>query len=227
MKDLHFIQTYILQLLLFNTDLRFSELKPYKIEGSQFIFHLDSLIKEKLVEKTQFGYALTNQGKEFANRLDTDQKKMKQQAKITTVLCCERIANNQKQYLIYTRLKNPFFGHKGFPTHKIWYGEKCKEGAEEGLFDECGLSGKSTLIAIRHYHVYLENMLMEDKIMHIYHFQNPIGELQDKRDGKYEWLSQDKMPTSQTLPEFAEVFDILTGSSHEFFKEVDQNVITF
>jgi hypothetical protein len=227
MKELHPIQNRILSRLLFAESLKFTELKPYKIENSQFLFHVDKLTKDELIIKNEDGYSLTQKGKEFANRMDTVKEKMIQQAKVTTILCCERIIDNKIQYLIYTRYKNPFYGYSGFPTHKVWFGEKIKNAAEIGLLDECNLQGEAKLIAIRHYHLYLNNELMEDKIMHIFKFDNPIGELKNLRDGEFQWIDKDAIKFDKKLPEFNDVIEILEGNDKSFFKESEQFVDTF
>jgi hypothetical protein len=227
MKELHPIQNRILSRLLFAESLKFSELKPFKLENSQFLFHVEKLIKEGFIVKDEEGYALTKEGKEFANRMDTVNEKIVRQAKVTTILCCERIENGKTQYLIYTRFKNPFYGHSGFPTHKVWFGEKIKEAAEKGLLDECNLQGEAQLVAIRHYHLYLKEELLEDKIMHIFKFNNPTGELKNLRDGKFLWIAKDDIKIDKKLPEFNDILEILSGKDTNFFKEEDQHVNTF
>ena len=73
MEDLHQIQMLILKELLFNPTARFSELNIKGLSNDHFSYHINTLIEQGYVRKTDRGYSLTNQGKEFANRMDTDQ----------------------------------------------------------------------------------------------------------------------------------------------------------
>jgi 8-oxo-dGTP pyrophosphatase MutT (NUDIX family) len=47
--------------------------------------------------------------------------------------------NNNKQLLVQKRLKEPYFGYKGFISGKIRYGEKIFETAKRELKEEAGL----------------------------------------------------------------------------------------
>ena len=79
--EVHPIQSSILIVLLSKLEARFSQLNKLQVPSDQFNFHLKALIANKLVEKTTKGlYKLTNSGKEFANRFDTDNKEIEKTA---------------------------------------------------------------------------------------------------------------------------------------------------
>ena len=150
----HPIQRNILNDLLFGNQLKYSQLKPDEMEGSQFTFHLGKLIESDLVTKVDEYYQLTSKGKEIANSFDKDSSNPNRQAKQSVVFCVFREFEGRKQTLIYTRKKNPFYNHQGYPTGKVMYGESIIETAERELREETGLSGKVKLIGIRHFRVY-------------------------------------------------------------------------
>ena len=225
MKNIHRIQLNILRTLLFAESKRYSEIKPTNMESSQFKYHLDALITAKLITKDANGhYLLTPKGKEFANQMDSINIQMKKQTKVTAKICCIRDSGLEPEYLLYERLKNPFFGHQGFPTSKIWYGMSFVEGAQKGLYNETNLIGEPELIAIRHYRVYdeISNTLLEDKTMYIFKIINPTGELQSRKDGRFKWVKETKVNhfVKKSLPEFREVFSVLNNNNTDFFKEV-------
>lgn len=226
MKQIHPLQMDILRKLLFAPYLKYSEIKPGDMENSQFIFHLDKLIEEILVEKSEDGYRLTVLGKEFANRMDSIESKMKSFPKTTTILCGYRDGAEEKEYLVYKRLKNPFYGGQGFPTQKVWFGDKICDAAKRGLKEETNLDGKPELIAIRHYHVYLEDkQLVEDKIMYMFAFHNPIGEVKGNVEGEFNWIKDSEISNfiKNPFPEFYESFELLKEFKGEVsFKEIDQ-----
>jgi 8-oxo-dGTP pyrophosphatase MutT (NUDIX family) len=209
--EYHFIQRKILSDLLFGNQLKYSQLKPTDMEGSQFTFHINKLIDAGLVSKSDNQYILTAKGKNIANTFDIDSKNPGKQAKHSVVFCA--FDRNDKT-LIYTRKKNPFYNHQGYPTGKVMYGESILETAERELHEETGLSGKAKLIGIRHYRVYYptRNNLVEDKVMYICRIDNPTGELVSNAEGEFEWINREKINETVTnpLPEFKEIFEMMS-----------------
>lgn len=192
MKQLHGVQLQILKKLLFANELRYSQVKPDpEMENNQFDFHLDQLISGGYVEKKNKTYKLTNFGKEYANRMDTEEVLIAKQSKISAWICCRR----KNQYLIYTRLKQPFYGCQGFMSGKVKYGEKIVEAAERELEEETGLKGKPQIVSIKHFLVFdkQSNELVEDKFMFLCLMENPTGELRPHDEGKYEWINENNL----------------------------------
>lgn len=226
MDKLHKIQLNILRVLLFAKTKRYSDIKPYDMEGSQFKYHMDRLIEYKLISKELGGtYSLTSTGKEVANQMNSIKISMGKQAKVTANICCVRRLNASTEYLLYTRKKNPFYGFQGFPTSKIWYGDSFIDGAKKGLFNETNLTGNPKLLAIRHYRVFdnANDHLLEDKVMYIFRFDDPIGSLKSKKDGEFAWIKEEDFHKFiiNPLPEFEEIFKLLNSRFIEdFFKEV-------
>ena len=195
MKPLHEIQIGILKKLLFAEDLRYTDLKPkHDIENNQLQFHLDKLIENGWIEKVEDRYRLTNSGKENANRMDSDNQKMIKQAKIGVINVCYRESNGEREYLIYTRLKHPFFGMQGFASGKIAYGESIYETSVRELKEETNLEGNPELYAIRHHRVYNnKDEILEDKFFYFMRIINPIGEVVANDEGKQEWVKEKEL----------------------------------
>lgn len=221
-QDLHYIQRRILKDLLFSDKLKYSDIKPLNMEGSQFTFHLNKLVKEGLVVKDDNFYSLTPEGKGLTNAFDFDSTSPRRQAKHSVVFCAFREQKGELQTLVYTRKKNPFYNYQGYPTGKIMFGESVIEAAERELFEETGLSGNAKLIAIRHYRVYYPTNedLVEDKVMYICKVFDPIGELNGNNEGEFLWSDVDNVKSviKNPLPEFKEIFDLVS---------VDQGEVTF
>jgi DNA-binding HxlR family transcriptional regulator len=121
---IHDFQISILRELLFKPNARFRDLKKVDITNDHFAFHLKQLIKEGLVTKTSKGYGLTDEGKEFANRMDTAALKLERQAKLAVALHAVRKRGGVSEYLVHKRLKEPFYGWCGSQSGKIRWGEK-------------------------------------------------------------------------------------------------------
>lgn len=196
MKQLHNIQLGILKRLLFAPSLKYVRMKPNpEMENNQFDFHLNQLIEDGYIVKEEKGYCLTNFGKEYANRMDTEQTVIAKQSKISAWVCCVRIVGGKRQYLIYTRLKQPFYGCQGFMSGKVRYGEKVLEGAKRELKEETGLEGSPQIVSIKHFLVFdrTTNELVEDKFMFLCLVKNPLGELRAHDEGLYEWVFENKL----------------------------------
>ncbi len=100
MEDLHQIQMLILKELLFNPTARFSELNIKGLSNDHFSYHVNTLIEQGYVRKTDRGYSLTNQGKEFANRMDTDQVQIEKQPKVAVMVIPVKYIKGRKYILI-------------------------------------------------------------------------------------------------------------------------------
>lgn len=195
MEDLHQIQMLILKELLFNPNSRFSELNIKGLSNDHFSYHINTLVGLNFVKKTTRGYSLTNSGKEFANRMDTDQIQIEKQPKVGVMVIPIKYTKKNKYLLIQERTKEPFFGYRGFITGKVRFGEKFKETAKRELKEESGLDCDEFVIKdIFHDHVVLteSGKLMEDKIFIIITAKNPTGKLINTENGKNYWVTEDE-----------------------------------
>ncbi|MBD3280506.1 NUDIX domain-containing protein [Candidatus Dojkabacteria bacterium] len=193
MKPLHYIQMGILRNLLFSDGLRYSEMKPGEdLENNQFDFHLKELMKQGLIKKNDKLYQLTDKGKEYANTMDTDKIKVQKQAKIGAISVALRKIDGEWEYLVYTRLKQPFYGSQGFPSGKVQWGELCKDASKREFNEETSLDGEPELYRIGHHLVFNKNSgeLVEDKIFFFHRIINPEGELKSNEEGKFEWVKE-------------------------------------
>jgi len=192
--NLHSIQADILTRLLFAKELRFSEIfKGYDFGSDLFNFHLKRLVSDGLIEKNEKGkYQLTPKGKEFANRMDTQIKKVERQPKVGILVVCVRKKNGERQYLTQQRLKQPYFGFLGFITGKIRWGEEATETAERELFEETGLSGNLKFVGIEHKTDYSKKGdLLEDKFFFVFKATALTGKfINSFQGGKNVWMTE-------------------------------------
>lgn len=108
--DVHPVQARVLKELLFKKEAGFAELNVLELPTDHFTFHLKSLVEAELLAKTDKGYCLTDVGKEFANRFNTDNNNVtyEPQAKLGVLCCGVKKEGKATQYLIQQRLKQPF-----------------------------------------------------------------------------------------------------------------------
>jgi 8-oxo-dGTP pyrophosphatase MutT (NUDIX family) len=222
MKNLHPLQISILQKLMYSNGLKFSGLKPAKVGGGKFSFHLERLIREGWMEKNGVIYSLTAKGKELAGRMDLGDKILKSQAKISVVMVCLDTKGLEDKYLLYTRLKSPFYKFQGFPTGKVQEGEMILEAARRELKEETNLKGEPDIIGVLHSLILdSRKALLEDKVFFVCKFINPKGLLKNGPEGKYKWVNQAKINhyLKNPVQEIADIFKILSQKEITFLEK--------
>ncbi len=188
----HHFQISILRELLFKPGARFRDLKKVDVTNDHFSFHVNRLIHEGLIKKDSGQYFLTDSGKEFANRMDTEALKIEHQAKLTIAIHAVRLKNGRREYLVHHRLKEPFFGWHGSISGKIRWGKTPLECAQREFMEETGLTGRLQLKSIVHYrHIHKDGRFLEDKYFWIYWVEEPHGKLIEKvLEGENIWMTE-------------------------------------
>ncbi len=214
--ELHKFQASILRELLFKPHARFRDLKKVDIENDHFTFHVNRLVNEGLIVKESGTYALSQKGKEFANRLDTDSLLLEKQAKVAVALHAIRQKNGKTEYLIHQRLKEPFYGWFGSHSGKIKWGETPLDAAKREFKEETGLTGLFTLKGISHIlHIHKDGRLLEDKYFWSFLITNPEGSLlEEVEEGKNIWMTEkDYREKEYTFATFDEMSEVLNSES--------------
>lgn len=221
----HKAQTSILRELLFVLEAGYAELqKPTGLTSDHFNFHIARLVEIGLVEKVGRGrYKLTHKGKEYANKLDTDNKTIERQPKVAVLLAIEREMNGRQELLFQQRTKNPYYGYWGFPTGKIRWGETIVRAAERELDEETKLSAEYRVCGLYHEHTYIEGQeeAMEDKMFFVVHCTNPTGELMEKFEGGLnKWMTADEArKLEKRYTSFETELEMILGSKGAFVEE--------
>ena len=112
----HHIQKHILDVLMYQKVARFRDLRPPKTDTNLFTYHLNSLVKLKLVVKTEGGYALSTVGLSYIDRVSTESKTIRTQPKIITMLV---VQNGEGDILLQRRTKQPYIDTWTLPYGKI------------------------------------------------------------------------------------------------------------
>lgn len=190
----HDAQMAILRYLLLSPGAGFAELqKSTELTSDHFNFHIKKLVTEGYVEKNDSShYVLSRSGKEYANRMDTDDNVIEKQPKISVALIVE---DGNGRILAQERLKQPYYGFWGRPTGKIRWGETMAEAGARELMEETGLTADLRVGGFYHKMDYDKETgdLLEDKIFVLVHGTNPQGELIVEGEGcRNEWLSPEE-----------------------------------
>lgn len=207
----HRAQMKILRHLLLSPSAGFAELqKQTGLTSDHANFHIKKLTDVGYIEKNpEDKYVLTRAGKEYANRMDTDDNVIEKQPKLSVALIIE---DAEGRFLAQQRLKQPYYGFWGRPTGKIRWGETMLEAAGRELTEETGLTADLSVAGFYHKMDYDKDSseLLEDKIFVLVYGTNPQGELVVDGEGHHnEWLSdktlyeQDKF--FQSVPEITAI----------------------
>lgn len=212
--DIHAAQVLILRELLFRKEAGFTELqKPTKLTSDNFSFHIKRLVELGYVTKVSSGtYKLSPKGKEYANKLDTDNNTIERQPKIAVLLVAERPGKkaDEPEFLVQQRLKHPYYGFWGSPTGKIRWGETVIEAAARELMEETGLTANLRYCGIYHEHAFNAESkeLLEDKIFLVVHCTDTKGELiKEFEGGANAWMTlAEGLKLEHTFPHFEAEF---------------------
>lgn len=209
-KELHKAHVAILHCLLFKPDARFAQLqKASGLSSDHFNFYLKQLVESGLVSKnTANAYHLSPAGKEFANRFDTDERKVERQPKVAVCLMIER---PDGKLLVQQRLKQPYYGYWGRPTGKIRWGETVLQAAARELKEETGLEADFAYDAV--YHKQDINQatgeLLEDKIFFMVRVTNVRGAMiQEFEGGRNAWKTPAEYSSEPLSFESNDIIDL-------------------
>lgn len=229
--QLHYYQMIALKSLLLSKDLSFAQLNTEKLSSDQFTYHLKALIRLGLISKNPGNrYELTQSGKQLASGIDTETSRYEKQPKTGVCIIVEKVENGKKYVLVQERLKQPYYGYFGFIAGKCRYGEVILETGKRELMEEADLQGKVELKAILREHVYnKDGEILEDKIFHILHVVDPVGELKVSFDsGANQWLEVNKLVS--VAPKFYDVemlYKLATEEVKSFYQEISFTVDEF
>ena len=216
--NIHETQVLIMRHLLFSPSAGFAELqKNTELTSDHFTFHIKKLLETGYVEKRGGKYSLTQRGKEYANRLDTDENEIEKQPKVSVVLVVERRVGERREFLCQQRLKQPYYGFWGRLGGKVRWGESFEEAAQRELKEETNLEAEFVYKLLFRKRDYKKESgeLLEDKAFVIMYTNDARGELMvDFEGGHNEWLTQEEFVAKDKTFE----------SARDFIKLVDNNV---
>ncbi len=133
MEIQHPAQISILKKLMVLSKARFSELNVTNLDNYHFSFHLKRLLELKLISKEKNTYLLTNLGKEYVSRLDLEEGKFIDQAKLAVMLFPLRTYNGKKQILVCRKTKEIGKDKLSFYSKKVRIHDTLIDTVKRGL----------------------------------------------------------------------------------------------
>lgn len=222
--NLHEAQSLILHELLFVPSGSFAELrKPTGLTSDHFNFHIGRLVELGMVRRMEKGhYALTPGGKEYANRMDTDEKVIERLGKVAVLIVPTRQAGERREYLVQQRRKQPFFGRHCYMTGKLRWGEQVLEGAARELMEESGLSAHLEVKGVHHKLDYTtDGTSLEDKHFYIVQATHVVGEMTTEFPGGANfWMTMEEiMALENVFDDMDRVIEIIDAPELVFWEK--------
>jgi ADP-ribose pyrophosphatase YjhB (NUDIX family) len=214
--DAHVAQVAIMRHLLFTPHAGFAELqKATDLTSDHFNFHIRKLIDEGYVSKFDKYYKLTHKGKEYANRMDTDENEIEKQPKVSIAITLERKNDKgEREFLFQQRKKNPYYDFWGRVGGKVRWGESIIEAADRELKEETGLEAEFEYKLLYHKRDFNKSTgkLLEDKIFLCVYATKFSGNLIESFEGGINrWMTIEEFHTVPrrftSVDEFVELMD--------------------
>ncbi len=210
-QPLHPVQMQILNKMIFTPKARFRDLRVPQLTTDHFTYHIQKLQDLGLIQKQDNHYILTEKGKKFVNTMDTEIAKEEKFGKRGVLMrYAKPITHNGKttfKYLVYKRLKQPFYGYVGFHTGKVRYGESVVQTAKREFLEETGLTIQHyTLKGIYHQLNYKpDGTFLRDVYFYEFYVLKATGKLiqLNKQEGVQNmWLTKNELKKEKTYPDF-------------------------
>lgn len=220
---MHKIQNTILNRLSISSPLPYSKLKYKSTEGNVFTYHLNKLISQGFIIKSNGLYELTAKGKFYLGRISKEDLQPRIQPKIVTLIAC---TNDFEESLLYQRKKEPFIGMVGYPYGKIHLGESVQEAASRELEEKTGLVADLTHRGNAYLTIYQDGELMNQMLCHIFNGSNCSGEIKKNSSiGKCFWKKVTDPHSEEYFPGFNDITTLLRyGPKEHFFAEFTYNI---
>lgn len=214
----HWIQKHILRELSVNDVRRYKDLRPSDVEGNMFMYHLDQLVKDKLVEKVKDGYQLTTKGKTFVSSMSLSAGERRIQPKVVVMLDCK---NNKGEQLLFKWRRQPYYGLVSLPFSKTHFGKSVEATAIEELKDKSGLTGKFKYRGDVYVQTTEDDVTVDHMLVHVFSVTNIDGKLfSDELTGTAFWGDPMDINSDVSVAGFLQILKLLKNKKSPFFEEI-------
>ncbi len=205
----HHIQKHIIDVLMYTEIARFRDLRPPRVDTNLFSYHLQNLLKAKLVEKVEGGYTLSTAGLSYVDRVSTEQKTIRKQPKIITMLV---VQNSDGDVLLQKRDKQPYINEWTLPYGKLHIDDvTLRAAAEREAMEKLGIFNESLEYAGDCYiRVTTGGELLSTTLAHVFRmYEDDI-----KNSDILQWVRPHKLASYRLAPAVEEVV------ARTFFKDI-------
>ncbi|HSX43404.1 MAG TPA: NUDIX domain-containing protein [Candidatus Saccharimonadales bacterium] len=218
---MHVIQRKILGKLLYASSLGYAQLRPAGVESNHFAYHLEQLVKTKLVGKKDKAYFLAPQGLAYVDRMSQGKMVERMQPHIVTAV---DITTPGGKTLVFKRNFQPYFHLIGFPSGKLHYEEPILDAAVRELAEKTAL----TDIPLKHRGmVYIQaatkGVTIGRVLYHIFHAEvaEELPVSTPELRGETYWADHRALDPADCMPGFLHLKELLQENSDTlFFEEI-------
>lgn len=161
----HYIQKEIIDSLASASSLRFSELKPKQLESNAFLYHINLLLKQGLIEKHESKYRLSNKGLVYVDSLSFSTHSPRKQPKVSVIFA---INNTRGDWLFARRKYQPYIGKLMLISGKRHFGESPEVHVKRELIEKTGLSIETTRRGLADIRIYRGKTLITHIMANVY-----------------------------------------------------------
>lgn len=212
----HHIQKHIVDVLMYSKIARFRDLRPPKVDTNLFTYHLNALVKNGMVEKTDGGYTLSATGLSYVDRVSSEKKSLRTQPKIISMLV---IQNGEGDILLQRRNKQPYIGTWTLPYGKLHVEDKSvMRAAQREAFEKLGLENPDMEHAGDCYiRVWADKALLSTTLAHVFRlYKDDIIENENLI-----WARPHKLAQYELAPAVEEIMTRTFFKDPFYFEEFD------
>ncbi|HSX05179.1 MAG TPA: NUDIX hydrolase [Candidatus Saccharimonadales bacterium] len=217
---MHYIQAKILQRLLYVAETNYADLRPEGIESNLFAYHLEQLLKDKMIAKVGKAYRLSPRGLAYIDRLSHTKMADRLQPHIVTAI---DVVAASGETLLFKRNFQPYLYLLGFPLGKLHYEEPVIVAARRELEEKTGLLN---LPLVHRGMVYIqasqEGTTIGRVLYHVFHADIPVPlpVVAPAARGECVWADYRQLDPACLMPGFLQVKALLETNSNLFFDEI-------
>lgn len=217
---MHWIQKHILLILSTTPTARFSQLRPMGVESNLFMFHLNKLLKEDLIVKSDGTYSLSSKGKLLVERDTLDSSDIHSEPRAFLLLA---IQNQHSEYLLYRRAVYPALNKIGFPLCEISNTHSLEKISRDGIKKLCGKSAPVQFRGTARTRLVAQKSLISHTITLLFStkLQSPSTPKSSKV-GTYFWAKPEDLPRDELIRGFWEVYQAMQTSPRPFFLDTQK-----
>lgn len=212
----HHIQSTIFSKLRLNTEVRYKDLKIEGLESSQFVYHLQGLIRGGLVEKFDHGkYRLTAKGVELAQHFSSSKGALNIAPPTYTLIF---LRSKKNKWAVLKRKKQPHFNKYACISGKVHAGETLADAAKRELNDFTLGTVTSPLSYIGYISVCVTTQGFQTHITGPIWFADRLEEkaFPDSRHGILEWHHWEKLPYDEFIPGWKEIIEYIEKGDRNY-----------
>lgn len=205
MNTYSWIQQHILVELTKQPARLYSQLRPQDAEGNLFTYHLNGLIKDGLIDKSERQYQLTAKGLQFAQTLSLQTGKTRKQPQILSAIICK---NTVGEHLLSKWHRQPNIGLVSFPHGMVHFGTPITDTAAQELAEKAGLQGDLKYRGDVYIRYLQGKQTMHHRLVHLFQATDVSHGREDQlrpETSEPFWAKLDTIEPSEFVPGFYEI----------------------